>query len=480
MYAARNTSSAKLKLIVPRIANKKLTSRNNRKNINSVQIRNLIEISRGQSGKVLFGYMNKNLKNPIIRKVSLHNYINLNHEYLIHKKIYSIVPNHVVKPLKMSGRNLNLEYAPGGTLDRFIDLNKNRLTDEYMAMLIIQVIKTMQTIHKKDPSFRHNDLMIQNILVDDEVKKNIKINATGVRILLSDFGLAWDSQYKNPFIDPNWKTKLGIYVGNNKYYDIFLFFLTLSLKLGKLNICKKCRDILNYILNGASLIPKEGRLKNKYTKMNYQQMIQLFKGEKNNINNVINISGLFITPPIKYNRNFLMKFKNTKKNLKSIPTRIRKIIPKPRPTPFKSKPKPIQKNIELLNEYSNINSLKRILEYNKKLAEVPKQKNVLNIFKKGKSIQNMAEMNLRTMFPTKTNSNFMKHLGFIPRKLDKKPINATFLRAPVPLKNKAVEGRPVTKVTENRFREVLSAKKPEAWEKARELLKKSNINVSKK
>ncbi len=126
-------------------------------------------------------------------------------EYTIQKALYKIVPRHVPVPYKFlhcrnfvpvsefKNRNpvifdyndqfvMYSEYAHGGSLKDWLHKMGSRVTDADMARMIRQVIATLKKIHSRYPEFRHNDLHLGNIFVDD----------TGdfPRLMIADFGLA--------------------------------------------------------------------------------------------------------------------------------------------------------------------------------------------------------------------------------------------------------------------------------------------------
>jgi serine/threonine protein kinase len=113
------------------------------------------------------------------------------------------------------------EYAHGGTLKSWMRKMGGRVTDKVMADMIRQVIGTLRTIHSKYPEFRHNDLHLGNILVDDTGKKP--------RFLLTDFGLSrLTKRGSNPVINSGSYRNSGISNTTSSKYDLHYFLNALD------------------------------------------------------------------------------------------------------------------------------------------------------------------------------------------------------------------------------------------------------------
>jgi serine/threonine protein kinase len=171
----------------------------------------MARLASGQQGVVFLASTDRAGKRKIIIKVSPKDkaFSTANQaarvEYNIQKALYKIAPRHIPKPIKFFDQNLFVpvsefknrrtdvfdykkqmvmytEYAHGGTLKSWLRKMGDRVTDKVMADMIRQIISTLKKIHIKYPEFRHNDLHLGNILVDDTGKK--------VRYLLTDFGIS--------------------------------------------------------------------------------------------------------------------------------------------------------------------------------------------------------------------------------------------------------------------------------------------------
>ena len=165
-------------------------------------------------------------------------------EYNIQKALYKLAPRHIPKPIKFfeqrlfvpvssfTGRRTTVynyskqmvmytEYAHGGNLKSWMRKMGGRITDKVMADLIRQVIGTLKTIHSRYPEFRHNDLHLGNILVDDTGKKP--------RFLLTDFGLSrLTARGSNPVINSGSYRSSGISNTTSSKYDTHYFLNALD------------------------------------------------------------------------------------------------------------------------------------------------------------------------------------------------------------------------------------------------------------
>ena len=165
-------------------------------------------------------------------------------EYNIQKALYKVAPRHIPKPIKFFEQNLFVpiaaftnrrtdifnykkqmvmytEYAHGGTLNKWLRKMGDRITDKVMANIIIQVIGTLKKIHAKYPEFRHNDLHLGNVLIDDTGKK--------VRVLITDFGLSRLTKTgSNPVINSGSYRSSGISNSTSYKYDAHYFLNALD------------------------------------------------------------------------------------------------------------------------------------------------------------------------------------------------------------------------------------------------------------
>jgi serine/threonine protein kinase len=210
----------------------------------------MARLASGQQGVVFLASTDPAGKRKIIIKVSPSDkaYSAANQaarvEYNIQKALYKVAPRHIPKPIKFfdqqlfvpissfSPRRTNVfnykkqmvmytEYAHGGTLKSWLNKMGDRVTDKVMADLIRQVISTLKKIHTRYPEFRHNDLHLGNILVDDTGKK--------VRLMLTDFGLSrLTKRGSNPVINSGSYRSSGISNSTSSKYDAHYFLNALD------------------------------------------------------------------------------------------------------------------------------------------------------------------------------------------------------------------------------------------------------------
>jgi serine/threonine protein kinase len=210
----------------------------------------MARLASGQQGVVFLASTDPAGKRKIIIKVSPTDKAfpaanqSAHVEYNIQKALYKVAPRHIPKPIKFFDQQLFVpvsaftdrrprvfnyskqmvmytEYAHGGTLKSWLRKMGDRITDKVMADLIRQVIATLKKIHTKYPEFRHNDLHLGNVLVDDTGKK--------IRLLLTDFGLSrLTTRGSNPVINSGSYRSSGISNSTSYKYDAHYFLNALD------------------------------------------------------------------------------------------------------------------------------------------------------------------------------------------------------------------------------------------------------------
>lgn len=133
------------------------------------------------------------------------------------------------------------EWANKGDLLDFIRRHYTKLTLIHWKVFLFQIISTLAVIQSKFPSFRHNDLKANNILVhkDKESKKNVVFRYTvnnrkyvipniGYQIKLWDFDFACiPGIVENKKVNAKWTNNINVIPKKNRYYDIHYFLNTL-------------------------------------------------------------------------------------------------------------------------------------------------------------------------------------------------------------------------------------------------------------
>ncbi len=136
------------------------------------------------------------------------------------------------------------EWANGGDLLDYIRKNYKTMQVKHWRTIFFQILSVLAIIHAKYPSFRHNDMKANNILihnidVDENNKKYLyKINNQqyvvpniGFQVKLWDFDFACiPGIVDNSKVDAEWTSKINIKPEQNRYYDIHYFFNTLTRK----------------------------------------------------------------------------------------------------------------------------------------------------------------------------------------------------------------------------------------------------------
>ena len=133
------------------------------------------------------------------------------------------------------------EWANGGDLLDYIRKNYASMTLEQWKVIIFQILYTLASLHKKYPTFRHNDMKANNILVgliDKEYQEQLyayrlgefkfEIPNVGIQIKIWDFDFACiDGIIENNKVNATWTKKMNVSKKKNQYYDMHYFFNTL-------------------------------------------------------------------------------------------------------------------------------------------------------------------------------------------------------------------------------------------------------------
>tara|TARA_B100000767_G_C19777625_1_gene543641 strand:+ start:6116 stop:7318 length:1203 start_codon:yes stop_codon:yes gene_type:complete len=138
------------------------------------------------------------------------------------------------------------EWANNGDLLDYLRKNYKNLGLKEWRVLLFQIISVLAIIQAKYPSFRHNDMKANNILIHKIGKNKIskfnkyqyKIN--GQKYIIPNIGYQiklWDFDFStipglidNSKVEAEWTTKINISPVKNRYYDIHYFLNTLTRK----------------------------------------------------------------------------------------------------------------------------------------------------------------------------------------------------------------------------------------------------------
>lgn len=233
-------------------------------------------IGKGLYGKVFTGYTNTGNRRAI-KKSNM----NISRECIIQQRAYKIVPQHVVRIFNCTPMEVVTEYFHGGTLKSFIEKHKNTLTDDDLRNFILQIVCTLKLIHAKLPSFRHHDVHLENVLVDDTLPDGVEhidsfvIPSNGVRLAISDFGLSTNANSPN---NNRLKASHGISKSSNISYDVHFFLAALNDIIGKIPKAIITKMFLKKILTGyakrTNVHTREFRLIYGHKFMTYDQILK--------------------------------------------------------------------------------------------------------------------------------------------------------------------------------------------------------------
>jgi len=165
------------------------------------------------------------------------------------------------------------EWADGSDLLEYLREQYTELTVKEWKVIFFQILSGLAIIQAKYPTFRHNDLKANNILIKKITQRSnfntykYTINGkeyfvpnTGVRCKIWDFDFACiPGLVENAKVDADWTNKINIKAKGHKFYDVHYFFNTLVSKGfisdffscdtdGKPNVPKEVTDFVNRII----------------------------------------------------------------------------------------------------------------------------------------------------------------------------------------------------------------------------------------
>lgn len=175
------------------------------------------------------------------------------------------------------------EWANKGDFLAFIRSYYREAPPIFWKVIFFQLISTLAVIQSKFPTFRHNDLKANNILVHKierwsnsytwytVVQKRYRVPYIDYRIKLWDFDFACiPGIVENSKVNAEWTNKINVAPEGNKYYDLHYFFNTF-IKHGFFPqfmesscIPKDAKDFVNRIIppkyQSGELVTKRGRI----------------------------------------------------------------------------------------------------------------------------------------------------------------------------------------------------------------------------
>jgi hypothetical protein len=134
------------------------------------------------------------------------------------------------------------EWANKGDLLDFFRNNYKVFTPRHWKVIFFQILSVLAIIQSKYPSFRHNDMKANNILVHKidktreyhkyvVVRSSYRVPNIGYHVKLWDFDFACiPGIVDNIKVESKWTKKINVTPEQNRYYDIHYFFNTLIRK----------------------------------------------------------------------------------------------------------------------------------------------------------------------------------------------------------------------------------------------------------
>lgn len=138
------------------------------------------------------------------------------------------------------------EWCNGGDLLDYIRKNYKEMKLKHWIVIIFQILFTLALIQKKYPTFRHNDMKANNILVlltktkPNQADKRygysidnwlFSIPNIDLQIKIWDYDFACiDGVIENNKVNADWTKRINISKKQNRYYDMHYFFNTLISK----------------------------------------------------------------------------------------------------------------------------------------------------------------------------------------------------------------------------------------------------------
>ena len=168
-------------------------------------------------------------------------FIKIDKSIIKHKRYEQFIENYKKHQYYEHVSILISEWADGGDLLDYFRKNYKSMSLIQWKIIFFQILSVLAVIQNKYPSFRHNDLKANNILIQEIEKKHkyrYKINnqiyiipSTGIMLKIWDFDFACiPNLVENKKVRSKWTNKLNICPEKNMYYDMHYFFNTLIKK----------------------------------------------------------------------------------------------------------------------------------------------------------------------------------------------------------------------------------------------------------
>jgi serine/threonine protein kinase len=193
-------------------------------------------IGKGAYGTVYIGCIDKACKKEVAIKMADAKENRLEYNFL--KKFIGVSPHithaYYYKKCDAPVRSvLYLEYYSFGSIKRLLGKYADKLRKLHYRVILFHVIWTLAALNKKFPTFRHNDLHLDNVFIDDRVttKGSIRygdftVPNIGMNAVLGDFGFAnmQADGFKNAKVQSGeYKAEYGIVPDSDYRYDLHFF-----------------------------------------------------------------------------------------------------------------------------------------------------------------------------------------------------------------------------------------------------------------
>lgn len=134
------------------------------------------------------------------------------------------------------------EWANGGDFLDFIKKHYKKMELLHWKVFFFQIISVLAVIQSKYPSFRHNDLKANNLLIQKvkHDKKKILYEINDVKYIVPNVNyniMLWDYDFAcipgvvdNDKVSARWTNKINVKPKMHRYYDMHYFFNTLVSK----------------------------------------------------------------------------------------------------------------------------------------------------------------------------------------------------------------------------------------------------------
>jgi hypothetical protein len=134
------------------------------------------------------------------------------------------------------------EWANKGDLLDFFRNNYKMFTPKHWKVILFQILSVLAIIQSKYPSFRHNDMKANNILVHkiEKIKEYHKYVVVRTAYRVPNIGYhvkLWDFDFAsipgivdNIKVESKWTKRINVTPEQNRYYDVHYFFNTLIRK----------------------------------------------------------------------------------------------------------------------------------------------------------------------------------------------------------------------------------------------------------